>query len=292
METADITLIRTIAEQGSLTRAAEMLHTSQPTLSKRLARLESQLRTQLFFRSPTGLVPTEVATYIVDSSQPIQAQLRRIERHVEQLTDLESGEVRLGIGPIIEQVLLPGVVEKFMAATGNVHLFVHTDHADTLLAGLHNADLDVIAGPFRAAEHNNLVGYPLIKDNLVAVVRAGHPLLAAGAGEGIGCYPLASPGPQGSGAGGAAGRWTARKQVASENYPLLKHLTVNSDCVCRGPWYLFRDELQKGALVEVDDQEPVPWESACLVRPESVESPLVKLLVELLIEASTTYVRR
>lgn len=292
METADITLIRTIAEQGSLTRAAEVLHRSQPTLSKRLARLETQLRTQLFFRSPTGLVPTDVANYIVESSQPIQDQLRRIERHVEQLTDLESGEVRLGIGPIIEQVLLPGVLAKFVAATGNVHLSVHTDHADRLLAGLHAADLDVIAGPFRAAEHENLVGFPLIRDNLVTVVRAGHPALASGRAQDIGAYPQASPGPQGSGAGGAASRWTARKQIASENYPLLKHLTLNSDCVCQGPWYLFREELATGALVELESERPVRWESACLVRPESVETPLVKLLVALLVAESRTYLRR
>ena len=153
METADIKLIRTIAEQGSLTRAAESLHLSQPTLSKKLARLESQLNSRLFYRSPTGVVATEIARYIVASSHSIQAQIMRIERHVEQLSELATGEIRLGVGPIIEQVLLPELALRFVELTGNVRLSIFTDHAEKLLARLHSADLDVIAGPFRASEH-------------------------------------------------------------------------------------------------------------------------------------------
>jgi LysR family transcriptional regulator, regulator of abg operon len=292
MDTTDITLVRTISEQGSLTRAAELLHMSQPTLSKKLARLETQLNAKLFSRSATGVVATEVAHYIIASSQPIQAQLKRIERHVEQLTQHESGEVRLGVGPIIEQVLLPEVLARFVAATGEVQLSIITEHADTLLAGLYDADLDVIAGPFSAADHADLVGFPLIQDDLVTVARAAHPIFAAGQSTDMASFPFASPAPQGTVSGGRGRRAPTGKQIASENYPLLKNLTLNSDSICRGPWYVFRDELESGALREIKARRPVRWQSACLVRPESIETPLVKLLVNLLVDGSRNYVRR
>lgn len=301
MDTADITLIRTIADQGSITRAAAVLHQSQPTLSRKLARLESRLRTPLFHRSPTGLVATDVARYILDAARPLDAQLRRIERHVEQMTQLETGEIRLGVGPIIEQVLLPEVLGQFVAQTGNVRISTLTDHADTLIARLEDAELDVIAGPFRTADHPGLVGFPLITDNLVTVARAEHPLFAS-PGLKPQDFPLAAPLPQGSLAQGIVAQGTLaqsgdrpaprNQRIASDNYPLLIRVVLASDCICRGPRTVFQPELATGTLREVKSRRSVVWESACLMRPESAEAPLVKLLVRLLVAGSARYGRR
>lgn len=43
---------------------------------------------------------------------------------------------------------------------------------------------------------------------------------------------------------------------------------------------------------EVKTQSHLTWESACLIRPESVETPLVKLVVDLFIEGSQHYTQR
>ncbi len=290
MDTSDITLIRTLAEEGSLTRAADTLHQSQPTLSRKLARLESKLNASLFHRSPTGLVPTEVSRYIIDAARPLDTALRKIERHVQQLTQLETGEVRLGVGPIIEQVLLPEVLGRFVAETGEVRIDTITDHADTLVELLRSGRLDVIAGPFRAADYPDLLGYPLISDNMITVARAGHPLFTATDDRTPQDFPLAAPLPQGSLSDGAADV-PANQRIASDNYPLLIRVALSSDCICRGPAPLFQREVQSGALREVETRRSVTWQSACLIRPESEEAPLVKLLVRLLVEGSKQYGR-
>tara|TARA_R100000005_G_scaffold1757_2_gene1029 strand:+ start:18508 stop:19404 length:897 start_codon:yes stop_codon:yes gene_type:complete len=292
METADIKLIRTIAEHGSLTRAAESLHLSQPTLSKKLARLESQLNSRLFYRSPTGVVATEIARYIVASSHSIQAQIMRIERHVEQLSELATGEIRLGVGPIIEQVLLPELALRFVELTGNVRLSIFTDHAEKLLARLHSADLDVIAGPFRASEHPDLAGFPLVQDSFATVARAGHPIFHDKDGVDIKSFAIASPVPEGAVTGGALAQSVSPKQIICDNYALLKNLTINSDCICRAPLYVFREELGSGSLREIKTDNTLTWESACLVRPESVETPLVKLILNLFSEGGQRYAQR
>ncbi len=290
MDTADITLIRTLAEAGSLTRAAESMHLSQPTLSRKLARLESRLQTRLFHRSPTGMVPTDVSRYIIEAARPLDAALQKIERHVEQLTQLETGEVRLGVGPIIEQVLLPEVLGQFVAETGRVRIVTFTDHADTLIELLRNGRLDVIAGPFHAAGYPDLIGYPLISDSLVTVARAGHPLFDPDDDRKPQDFPLAAPLPQGS-LSNVDAQVPENQRIASDNYPLLIRVALSSDCICRGPWPLFQSELSGGALREVKNRRSVTWQSACLVRPESTEAPLVKLLVRLLVEGSKQYGR-
>lgn len=291
MDTADIKLIRTLAEAGSLTRAAATLHLSQPTLSRKLARLESRLKTTLFHRSATGMIPTAVACYIIEAAAPLDTALRKIERHVEQLTQLETGEVRLGVGPIIEQVLLPEVLGRFVAETGRVRINTVTDHADTLVELLRIGKLDVIAGPFRVDDYPDLLGQSLISDKLVTVARADHPLFGSGRASRPQDYPLAAPLPQGSLASGNA-QAPDNQRVASDNYPLLIRVALSSDCICRGPRPLFHSELQRGILREVRTRGSTLWESACLMRPESTEAPLVKLLVRLLVEGSRQYGRQ
>ncbi|MFT6436851.1 MAG: DNA-binding transcriptional LysR family regulator [Candidatus Azotimanducaceae bacterium] len=184
MDTSDIDMIQVITEAGSLTKAAEILFVSQPTLSKRLARLESQLSTTLFHRSATGLAPSSVTKYIIKEAQPLKAQLARIERHVQQLTDLQTGVVRIGVGPIIEQVLLPAVLKKFFNRTGNVRISVVTDQADVLLDQFEQAKLDIIAGPFKAGDFDNKdhIAFPLIRDPIIQVARWDHPLFDSGPG--------------------------------------------------------------------------------------------------------------
>ena len=302
MDTQDIALIRIIAETGSLTKAAKSLYMSQPTLSKKLARIESQLNTTLFHRSPRGLIPTSVTNYIIAEAEPLNAQLARIERHVEQLNDLETGVIRLGVGPIIEQVLLPDVLKRFVERTGDIRISIITDDADKLLDQLNHAKLDVIAGPFRAEDFNikEHTALPLTGDPIIQVARSHHPLfdamlfkseLETPASQAANAerYPLAAPRVQGS-----VTREPVitkpeghRKTIVCDNYALLKNLTQTTDCICAGPERLFAAEIEANLLKRIPNSYPIlEWQSACITRPESLTIPLVKLLIEIFIEVN------
>ena len=91
LDITDLRMVETITQTGSLTRAAEDLHVSQPTLSKRLSRLESQLGAKLFHRAPHGLAPTQIAHYLVEQSQPLKANITSIERQVERIVNHDQG---------------------------------------------------------------------------------------------------------------------------------------------------------------------------------------------------------
>ena len=86
MDIRDIELIEAVHRTGSLSKACGELSISQPTLSKRLARLERPLGTELFCRYSTGLVATPVADYVLAQSHQGRSQLRDIKRHVELMT--------------------------------------------------------------------------------------------------------------------------------------------------------------------------------------------------------------
>ena len=74
--------------------------------------------------------------------------MQAIERQIRRMADLEAGHLRVGVGPIIEQVLLPEVLSNFLNLTGGVQITVVTEDARNLIEQFTSSGLDVIVGPF------------------------------------------------------------------------------------------------------------------------------------------------
>ena len=72
-----------------------------------------------------------------------------------------------------------------------------------------------------------------------------------------------------------------RMKIFSDNYGLLKQLTLSSDVICAGPTAVFSKEIAEGTLVALDSPPVVTWKSALLVRTETAVTPLGKHLVSL-----------
>ena len=106
MDLSDINLVKTIADTGSISMASQRLNLSQPTVSKRLARLEHTLGMQLFHRLPRGMTPTATAEYILRHEPDLNQRMQAITRQVQRIADLDAGHLRLGVGPIIIRDLL------------------------------------------------------------------------------------------------------------------------------------------------------------------------------------------
>lgn len=289
MDVQDIELIRAVHEEASISKASARLNVSQPTVSKKLARLEQVLGTTLFQRYPKGLVATETAKYIITKSAVLRSEIAEIERHVELMKQLDAGLLRLGVGPIIEQLMLPEVLESFTKSTGSVQLSIVTENDDTLLAMLKASELDVVVGPFRVDEHasNKIMAIPMIEDTIIAVVRQGHPLLKGESREEADLleYDWVSPKSQGTARVESDHPILKRMKVLSDNYTVMKNLTLRSDVVCAGPSAIFREELDQGVLARLEFPPYVNWQSALLVKPETYATPLGKHLVSLFVSA-------
>ena len=99
MDLSDIQLIKTIAEMGSISGASQALHLSQPTVSKRLSRLEQTLGMQLFHRLSRGMAPTSTAEYILSQEPGLSNHMQAIERQVQRMADLAAEAIPAVMGP-------------------------------------------------------------------------------------------------------------------------------------------------------------------------------------------------
>ncbi len=287
MDISDVELIQCIHETGGVSQASKILNMSQPTVSKKLARIEYKLGTQLFHRYSKGLVATDTTKYILSKSENLRKQLFEIERHVELITQLKYGTLNLGVGPIIEQVLLPGVLREFLSSTEGSKLSVVTEDDDKLLDMFAMSELDIIVGPFRAESSSwkkqNIEAIPMVKDHIVAVARYDHPLfhLAHVSEKVVGEYPLVSPKVQGTTLGAQDSPLVHSQAIMSDSYDLMKKLTEESDAICAGPRTIFKNELAKKTLREIPVLLNMSWESALLIRPETLVTPLGQKVVSL-----------
>jgi len=293
VDVRDIELIHAVCEAGSLSNACIQLNMSQPTLSKKLARLEHALGAELFHRYPRGLVPTDIARYILSKAEPLRAQMAEIERQVELMTQLEKGQVNLGVGPIIEQVMLPEVLRSFVESTGDVELSIVTEDEETLLSMFDSSQLDIIVGPFdsEAQSRDDRIVIPMIRDKIIATARSGHPLFDPPLAERADLmnYSWVAPRAQGTLQEVGDHPLMSKMKVLTDDYDILKKLTQFSDVICAGPRAVFKKELQTQELREIESPLNLTWESALLVKPETYATPLAKHLVSIFESASAGY---
>lgn len=105
--------IRTIAEEKSITRAAQKLYLTQPSLSLSLKNLEEELGTPLFSRGKDGLEPTYAGKLFCEWAAETQSSFQRLNN---KLSDIAAGRrqlLRLGISPHRGDLLLPAILSEF-----------------------------------------------------------------------------------------------------------------------------------------------------------------------------------
>jgi len=121
----DWSLVRSflaVLEHGSLLAAARQLQSSQPTIGRHIAELESQLRVTLFGRTGRGLVPTEAALRLADSARTMQAGADQLARLVEGADRSISGTVRITASQPVSCYVLPPLLAQMRRSLPDVQV--------------------------------------------------------------------------------------------------------------------------------------------------------------------------
>ncbi|MEX2742207.1 LysR family transcriptional regulator [Rhizobium mongolense] len=112
-----IEVFHAVMTTGSVTGAADMLKTSQPTVSRELARFEYLIQIKLFERIRGRLRPTAHALQLFEEVQRAYFGLDRIVRTATSLRRFEQGQLSIVCLPVFSQSLLPqkGNVERVLS---------------------------------------------------------------------------------------------------------------------------------------------------------------------------------
>lgn len=119
-----IEIFHAVMTTGNLTEAAQMLHTSQPTVSRELARFEKVLELKLFERTRGRLHPTVQGLRLFEEVQRSWYGLDRIVSAAESLREFRQGELSIVCLPVFSQSFLPTLLQPFLARYPEVNLTI------------------------------------------------------------------------------------------------------------------------------------------------------------------------
>lgn len=163
-----------LAEYGSITRAAEALFISQPTLSIFLSRLENRLGTPLFDKIGRKLVPTVAGELYVRRAKELLMIQSQFQGELSDLISDSYGRLRLGIHSRRSSYLLPKVMAQFRIQYPNVDLSLCETGSADMEQKLMEGSLDLILSN-RFLQPEKLAFFPIYQDTLVAALPFGHP---------------------------------------------------------------------------------------------------------------------
>jgi DNA-binding transcriptional LysR family regulator len=172
MLVAQVEAFLEVVRLGTVSRAAEALYVSQPTLTARLQNLEAELGEPLFARTARGLRLTDAGRAFLPHAERALRSLREGEAAVTQLQRGDAGSLVVGAAPAVSTYVLPRLLRSFLVIAPGVRLAVRTGHSEEVLAMV-LAD-DVHVGLVRALRHPEVESIPVYEDHLVLVVPPDH----------------------------------------------------------------------------------------------------------------------
>lgn len=113
MEIKELNYLIAIAEEKSISKAAERLFMAQSSLSQFLTTFESSLGARLFVRTSRGVRPTEAGNIMLNYAYSTLSEYHRTQDEIQDLNELKSGSVIFGISGFRGSYLLPPVLNAF-----------------------------------------------------------------------------------------------------------------------------------------------------------------------------------
>lgn len=163
-----------VVESGNITRAAEALGYTQSGVSHAVAALEREAGFRLFIRASDGVTPTEDCLRILSPIQRLVNEQRNLSETLFDINNVVSGTLRIGTFTSVSAHLLPKLVKAFTGRYPLVDFELlggsYEDIAEWTARGRVNC------GFLTAPAEAGLAFTPLMEDEMLAVLPAGHPL--------------------------------------------------------------------------------------------------------------------
>ena len=158
---------------GSVGKAAQVLHLTQPAVSQALQKLEGELGTQLFVRRHKQLIPTSAGKHLFSVVDPFMKELQTCLTHLDHSREQPCGELRIGAPEEFGKAYLPEIMAGFRKNYPEVSFHLKFGSPETLaeLVGDGNLDLalvDIFLGANRLLTDKHLFSQePLAEERII-----------------------------------------------------------------------------------------------------------------------------
>ncbi|TCK80791.1 LysR family transcriptional regulator [Albibacterium bauzanense] len=174
MEIRYLRLIKAIVEEGSITRAMDVLHLSQSALSYQLKEAELQVGTLVFYRRNKKLILTPVGKKLYAVANKVIKELDSAESEIKKMMNGENGVIRISTECYTSYHWLPAVLKKFKGEFPNVEIEIVFEATHRPIEKLIEGELD-LAITSNPEQIEQIEFVQLFSDEMLAVVCNHHP---------------------------------------------------------------------------------------------------------------------
>ena len=146
MNLAQLRYVKTVADTGSFTLAAEQCYVTQPTLSNGIAQLEQELEERLFTRTTRSVSLTSFGRHILPYIGKVLDAHDELLRETRNHAHPAKNVVRIGTSPLIRLSWLTPMLERFRQACPGIELILHEQNMADLYRMLDDGLLDFVFG--------------------------------------------------------------------------------------------------------------------------------------------------
>lgn len=176
MQFTDLQAFVTVEETGSVSRAAELLHLTQPAVTRRIQALESVLDTKLFDRVGKRLILTPAGQIFLDHARGLLRARSDARRSIAELDQRIAGPLRLVTSHHIGLHRLAPVLKDFTRSYPDVSLDIRFEDSEAAHDLVRNASHELAVVTLDPAGTPDLRYEPIWPDPLEFVIGADHPL--------------------------------------------------------------------------------------------------------------------
>lgn len=196
MELRVLKYFLTVADEGNITRAADILHVTQPTLSRQMMELESEMGTQLLIRGKRSVTLTDEGFLFKQQAETIVELADKLEHTFKDQKDIICGTIRIGATEAVGGRTLAVYMKEFCEKYPDVQFDLYNGMADNIKEMIEHGllDLGLVMEPIDTAKFE-YIRLPQ-KETWGILVRKDHELAGKETitVEDIKQYPLIMPG--------------------------------------------------------------------------------------------------
>ncbi len=171
MELRQLRYFVAIADHGSLSRAARVLHIAQPALTQQIQQLEEELEVKLLHRSAQGVIATDAGKIFYEHAQAILKQVNDARSAVVQSNDMPSGTVALGIPQSVSAILALPLLTAIRTTYPDITLLLTEELTGNLIVQLKSGRLN-LAILFDDGQLGAFATTPMVAEEMMYITRA------------------------------------------------------------------------------------------------------------------------
>lgn len=159
MDEKDWKILHAIFEERNITKAAERLFTSQPSLTYRLQQMEEEVGVKIVWRSKKGIKFTSEGEYLVKYAEKMLLELQKTKDYLLNMNNNVEGIIRLGVSSNFAHYKLPVLLKNFLQHYPNVQFNVNTGWSSEIYQLLQNEDvhIGIIRGDYNWLDQKLLI---------------------------------------------------------------------------------------------------------------------------------------